>query len=136
MSIIPTKQEPIAPKAFRHDINGLRAWAVLAVMLYHFGVPGSAGGFVGVDVFFVISGYLMTGIIVSRLSSDRFSLVGFYLDRCRRIIPALAVTAALVAAAGCCCWLVLSDPGRLFNVGRSYPLQHSFFLKHRLLQQH
>lgn len=52
---------------FRQDINGLRAWAVVAVVLYHFGVPGVQGGFVGVDVFFVISGFLMTGIIVNSL---------------------------------------------------------------------
>jgi peptidoglycan/LPS O-acetylase OafA/YrhL len=52
---------------FREDINGLRAAAVVAVVLYHFKVPGFAGGFVGVDVFFVISGFLMTRIIVSGL---------------------------------------------------------------------
>lgn len=52
---------------FRGDINGLRAWAVVAVILYHFGVPGFGGGFVGVDVFFVISGFLMTGIVVRGL---------------------------------------------------------------------
>lgn len=52
---------------FRGDINGLRAWAVAAVILYHFGVPGFGGGFVGVDVFFVISGFLMTGIVVGGL---------------------------------------------------------------------
>lgn len=52
---------------FRRDINGLRAWAVVAVILYHFGVPGFGGGFVGVDVFFVISGFLMTGIVIRGL---------------------------------------------------------------------
>ena len=60
------RDSSIAP-GFRGDINGLRAWAVLAVMLYHFGVPGFGGGFVGVDVFFVISGFLMTGIVVRGL---------------------------------------------------------------------
>lgn len=55
------------PKSFRHDINGLRAWAVLAVVFYHFGVPRFSGGFIGVDVFFVISGFLMTAIIVNGL---------------------------------------------------------------------
>ena len=49
---------------FRLDINGLRAWAVVAVVLYHFAVPGFAGGFSGVDVFFVISGFLMAGIVI------------------------------------------------------------------------
>ncbi len=84
-------QPPIQPKVFRHDINGLRAWAVVAVVLYHFGVPGFGGGFVGVDVFFVISGFLMTGIIIGGLESGNFSLWGFYLARARRIIPALLV---------------------------------------------
>lgn len=74
---------------FRTDINGLRAWAVMAVVLYHFGVPGFKGGFVGVDIFFVISGFLMTGIIVKGLSRDSFSFIGFYLARAKRIIPAL-----------------------------------------------
>ena len=72
---------------FRADINGLRAWAVVAVVLYHFGVPGLSGGFVGVDVFFVISGLLMTGIIIEALQAERFSLVKFYLARARRILP-------------------------------------------------
>jgi peptidoglycan/LPS O-acetylase OafA/YrhL len=76
---------------FRVDINGLRAWAVALVMLYHFGVPGFAGGFVGVDVFFVISGYLMTAIILGRQTAGRFSVIDFYLARARRIVPALAV---------------------------------------------
>lgn len=76
---------------FRADINGLRAWAVVLVMLYHFGVPGFAGGFVGVDVFFVISGYLMTAIIFGRQAAGRFSVTDFYLARARRIVPALAV---------------------------------------------
>lgn len=75
---------------FRQDINGLRAIAVLSVVLYHFGVPGFSGGFVGVDVFFVISGYLMTKIIMTKIEKDSFSLVSFYIDRGRRIIPALA----------------------------------------------
>src|ERR1039457_4022433 len=76
---------------FRQDINGLRAYAVAAVLLYHFGVPGFGGGFVGVDVFFVISGFLMTGIILTKLEARNFSLPDFYLARARRIIPALAV---------------------------------------------
>ena len=93
-------QPPIQPKAFRYDINGLRAWAVFAVVLYHFGVPGFAGGFVGVDVFFVISGFLMTGIIISGLERGNFSLWGFYLARARRIIPALLVLCASLLILG------------------------------------
>ncbi|MGU5952374.1 acyltransferase family protein [Klebsiella pneumoniae] len=93
-------QPPIQPKAFRHDINGLRAWAVFAVVLYHFGVPGFSGGFVGVDVFFVISGFLMTGIIISGLERGNFSLWGFYLARARRIIPALLVLCASLLILG------------------------------------
>ena len=75
---------------FRNDINGLRAIAVIAVVLFHFNVAGFSGGFVGVDIFFVISGYLMTKIIFSKLATDSFSLTQFYLARSRRIIPALA----------------------------------------------
>ena len=93
--------------AFRADINGLRAWAVVAVILYHFGVPGFRGGFVGVDVFFVISGFLMTSIIVPGLDNGSFHLGRFYLARARRIIPALAVLCAVLLALG---WLVLMAP--------------------------
>ena len=85
---------------FRYDINGLRAWAVVAVVLYHFGVPGFSGGFVGVDVFFVISGFLMTGIVVGSLERERFSLLAFYLARARRILPALIALCAVLLALG------------------------------------
>ena len=74
---------------FRKNINALRALAVLSVVLFHFRIPGFAGGFAGVDVFFVISGFLMTGIIFAGLQQQRFSLLGFYASRARRIIPAL-----------------------------------------------
>ena len=74
---------------FRKDINGLRAWAVVAVVLFHFGVPGLSGGFIGVDVFFVISGFLMTTIIIKKLENpqQRFSVWDFYLARAKRIAP-------------------------------------------------
>src|SRR3989344_6399158 len=98
-----------ARKGFRTDINGLRAWAVVSVVLYHFGVSGFYGGFVGVDVFFVISGFLMTGIIVSSLEKQQtrqkaFSIFEFYLSRARRIIPALLVLCAVLLVVG---WKVL-----------------------------
>ena len=92
---------------FRPDINGLRAWAVAAVVFYHFGVPGFAGGFVGVDVFFVISGFLMTGLVVKGLERGTFSVLGFYMARGRRIVPALVVLCAALLALG---WFVLLPP--------------------------
>ena len=63
---------------YRADIDGLRAIAVLPVVLFHLGVPLFAGGFVGVDVFFVISGYLLTGVIAKEIETGSFSIVGFY----------------------------------------------------------
>lgn len=76
---------------YRSDINGLRAWAVIVVLFYHFQILGFTAGFIGVDLFFVISGYLMTIIIVSGLEKNQFSLFRFYLSRLRRIAPALGV---------------------------------------------
>lgn len=94
---------------FRSDINGLRAWAVVSVVLYHFGIFGFSGGFIGVDVFFVISGYLMTGIIAKGLSNSltsnkRFSAIEFYVSRAKRILPALIVLCGAVLILG---WAIL-----------------------------
>lgn len=85
---------------FRKDIGFLRAVAVAAVILFHFNVPGFSGGFAGVDIFFVISGFLMTGLIVNKLHGQTFSLLGFYAARARRIIPALLVLGVGVAVFG------------------------------------
>ncbi|WP_439365493.1 acyltransferase family protein [Bradyrhizobium sp. DASA03005] len=85
---------------FRLDINALRAASVLAVLGYHLHAPGFAGGFVGVDVFFVITGYLMTKIVLADLSAERFSVVNFAMMRIRRLFPALAVVIAASVAAG------------------------------------
>lgn len=74
---------------YRVEIDGLRAVAVVPVVLFHAGIPLFSGGFVGVDVFFVISGYLIAGIILSELELGRFSLLAFYERRARRIFPAL-----------------------------------------------
>ena len=76
---------------FRKDINGLRAIAVIAVVLFHFNASWMPGGFAGVDVFFVISGFLMTGIIFRGIEQENFSILKFYIARANRIIPALAV---------------------------------------------
>lgn len=84
---------------FRRDIEGLRAVAVLLVLAFHAGVPGVTGGFVGVDVFFVISGFLITGLIVREVqSTGRLSLSRFYARRIRRLLPATAVVLAATAA--------------------------------------
>src|ERR1035438_4008698 len=74
---------------YRPDIDGLRAVAVSAVIGAHLLIPKLAGGFVGVDVFFVISGYLISSIIFSEIAGSRFSLKSFYERRIRRIVPAL-----------------------------------------------
>lgn len=74
---------------YRAEIDGLRAVAVIPVILFHAGISAFSGGFVGVDVFFVISGYLITTILITDLDRDRFSLVEFYERRARRILPAL-----------------------------------------------
>ena len=74
---------------YRKEIDGLRAIAVLAVIFYHAGFSTFSGGFVGVDIFFVISGYLITTIIISDLSKNQFSIIHFYERRIRRILPAL-----------------------------------------------
>jgi peptidoglycan/LPS O-acetylase OafA/YrhL len=95
---------------FRKDINALRAYAVLAVMFYHFGVPGFSGGFVGVDVFFVISGYLMTKIIIEKLDKPEGgpwqTLLDFYFARAYRIVPALVGLCAVLLALG---WFIFSS---------------------------
>jgi peptidoglycan/LPS O-acetylase OafA/YrhL len=76
-------------RRFRPDVEGLRAVAVLVVVLYHAGVPGLGGGFVGVDVFFVISGFVVTGLLLrERESTGNTSVLGFYARRVRRILPA------------------------------------------------
>ena len=76
---------------FRYDIGALRALSVLSVVLYHFKVPFFSGGFMGVDVFFVISGFLMSKIILEGFSKENFSLKIFYYKRIYRIFPALIV---------------------------------------------
>lgn len=105
-------QKPIfphlpSPVSFREDINGLRAWAVIAVLLFHFSMIGLPGGFAGVDVFFVISGYLMTAIIVGGYEKGNFSVWKFYMARARRILPALMVVIATLLALG---WFWLPTP--------------------------
>lgn len=90
---------------YRAEIDGLRAVAVLPVILFHAGFDAFGGGFVGVDVFFVISGYLITRILIDDLERDAFSLIGFYERRVRRILPALFFVMACCVPFG---WLWMS----------------------------
>lgn len=85
---------------YRPDIDGLRAIAVIAVILFHAGLPGFSGGFIGVDVFFVISGFLITQILRSDFEAERISIVKFYERRARRILPALLTVLLLTLAGG------------------------------------
>jgi peptidoglycan/LPS O-acetylase OafA/YrhL len=87
-------------RRFRPDIQGLRAVAVLLVVLYHAGLPGLHGGYVGVDVFFVISGFVITGLLLrERAARRRTSLAHFYGRRARRIIPAATLVVVVVVLA-------------------------------------
>ncbi len=74
---------------YRPEIDGLRALAILPIILFHAGFDLFSGGFVGVDIFFVISGYLITSILVDDIKNNRFSIINFYERRARRILPAL-----------------------------------------------
>ena len=83
-------------KEFRLDIQGLRALAVISVILFHTKINLFNGGYIGVDIFFVISGYLITKIIFYDIKQNTFSLFSFYHRRARRILPALIITILLV----------------------------------------
>lgn len=85
---------------YRTDIDGLRALAVVPVVLFHLDIVGFSGGYVGVDIFFVISGYLITGLIAADIRHGRFTIANFYERRIRRIFPALFFMLACVLVAG------------------------------------
>lgn len=104
-----------ASRPYRADIDGLRAIAVLAVIAFHLGVPWVRGGYVGVDIFFVISGFLITGIIAEEIEAGKFSLSDFYIRRIRRIVPALAVVLASCAMASA----ALQFPTETIDFGKS-----------------
>ncbi|NIF46977.1 acyltransferase [Enterobacter sp. Ap-1006] len=99
---------------FRNDINGLRGIAVLAVVLFHFNHSWLSGGFSGVDIFFVISGFLMTSIILQRYDANQLNIWNFYLDRGRRILPALTV----LCTALCCYGIYSLPPAELMQLGK------------------
>ncbi len=121
---------------YRREIDGLRAIAVLPVILFHGGFEIFSGGFVGVDVFFVISGYLITGIIISELDRGTFSIARFYERRARRILPALffVILACLPFAWA---WMPPSqfeDFGKSINRRQPVRLQHPVLASERLFR--
>jgi len=91
---------------YRAEIDGLRALAVLPVIFFHAGFEWFSGGFIGVDIFFVISGYLITTIIIEEIENKKFSIVNFYERRARRILPALFTVLILSTISA---WVLLSD---------------------------
>lgn len=101
---------------YRAEIDGLRALAVLPVILFHAGFELFSGGFIGVDVFFVVSGYLITTIIISEISEGKFSIVNFYERRARRILPALFF-AILISAVAAPFFLL---PDQIKDLGQSF----------------
>ena len=117
--------------SYRPEIDGLRSIAVVPVILYHAGLGPLGGGYVGVDVFFVISGYLITSIIVGEIAQSRFTFAGFYERRIRRIFPALFLVSAVSAVVS---WFVL-PPMAMRSFGESlaatmaFAANFFFFLK-------
>ena len=107
---------------YRDDIQGLRALAVIGVVIFHMDRGWLAGGFAGVDVFFVISGFLISRIILAECAAGEFSLVRFYERRAKRILPALLLVVAFVAAWG---W-VRSDPAQFREIG-AHMMGNSYF---------
>lgn len=114
MATLAHSQSP-PPAHYRADIDGLRAIAVLAVVFFHFDFSWCKGGFVGVDIFFVISGYLITSIITKSVQKNTFTFSHFYSRRFKRILPAL--TAVVIASA--LCGAIILHPGTLMDLARS-----------------
>lgn len=109
-------QQNSRPLCFRSDIEGLRGIAILIVVAFHCGIPGFSGGFVGVDVFFVLSGYLITGLLVTEIQKpSKFSLLQFYARRARRLLPASALVLSVTMLVGA----VILAPQELMFAGRA-----------------
>ena len=104
-----------ASLAHRNDVDGLRAIAALAILAFHLDLAGFTGGFVGVDIFFVISGYVILRSILPDLESGRFSITHFFIRRMRRILPALTVVLVATLAAG----VLILSPAELNELAES-----------------
>lgn len=120
--LIASRNIPSMSNNYRPEIDGLRAIAVIPVILFHAGLPVLPGGYVGVDIFFVISGYLITNILLDDIKKDRLSILTFYARRIRRIFPALF----LVLLFSLCNALWVMLPNELDEYGESL-LATTFF---------
>ncbi len=125
-----TTPPAVASDAYRPEVDGLRAVAVLVVLFFHAGVPGFRGGFIGVDVFFVISGYLITRLILGELDAGRFTFSRFYGRRARRLFPAMFATLAATFVAS----LFILSPLHLEELSLS--LVHTLFSLSNVLFWH
>jgi len=116
---------------YRPDIDGLRALAVVPVVLFHADIPGFSGGFVGVDIFFVISGFLITSLLLNELQDNTFSLRRFYIRRARRLFPALVAVVAVTLLAS----FFLLLPQTLSETARAARRIAVFFSNHLFWSQ-
>jgi peptidoglycan/LPS O-acetylase OafA/YrhL len=123
---------PRSDSSFRPDIEGLRALAVLLVVACHARVPGLQGGFIGVDVFFVISGYLITRLLLGEWQREgRLDIAGFYVRRLRRLLPAFALMLGFVIAAT---WFLYAPTEQVFHLQRAVAATLYFSNIHYALQ--
>jgi peptidoglycan/LPS O-acetylase OafA/YrhL len=119
-------------KGFRLDIQGVRGLALVLVLCTHAEIPHATGGFIGLDIFFVLSGYLITGLILGEIKrSGRVSLLNFYARRAKRILPHVAVVLAAVVVAS----LVLFSPTRSFRVSHDVIAAGAYFINWRFIAE-
>ena len=116
-------EQPAAAASYRPDIDGMRALSIWAVVSYHAFPDWVPGGFVGVDVFFVLSGFLITGLILDKIASGSFSILSFYQGRIRRLFPALVMVLASTYALG---WAILL-PADFIHLGENIVAGAGFF---------
>lgn len=119
---MPEAESSVPNTSYRRDIDGLRSIAVLSVVAYHAGASWLSGGFIGVDIFFVISGYLITSLVVQAQQKNTFTLRNFYIRRARRLFPALFVVLFVSSAAA---WRLLM-PGEMEDFGESLATSAAF----------
>ncbi|MCI5212748.1 MAG: acyltransferase, partial [Candidatus Electrothrix sp. ATG2] len=105
----------VIQRKYAPEVDGLRAWAVLGVLFYHFDFKTFSGGFTGVDIFFVISGFLITRNILADIDKGSFSFARFYSRRIKRLFPALYTTLLLTLLFG----YLLFTPEHLLRLGKS-----------------